>query len=431
MSFVRRILKNVVQIFLEILVKIKLHRTHPKIIGITGSFGKTSTKEAIYEVLKTKWNVARSLKSLNTEIGLLLGVLEQPSGFRSPLKWLKIIVRGMVNTFIGKKYDFLILEYGADKPGDIEHLIHVVKPNISIITHIAPLHQAEGQFCSTDEVFWEKAKLVKCLRKNEVAILNAADDYLIKLNKHIEAKIFWFSEKTPRYSIQNNIEATDVKHTAGTLSVTIRMGSQKIPASFPVIGAHHINIFLPALICGLLHGISLEEGVKALQSFKLPPGRMSLIQGKNGAILLDSTYNASPETMAAALDVLRNFPGKRKIAVLGNMNELGDFSEKMHRTIGNRIGTWLDELITVGDQVIFIIDDALKNGFPATKIKTLQTAEQAGEFLLAKKIGKDDVILFKGSQNNIRLERAVKMLMAHPEEAGKVLCRQGEEWKKL
>ena len=134
-------------------MRFKLKRTRPKIIGVTGSFGKTSTKEAIYEVLKTRWNVYRSPKSLNTETGLLLSILEQPSGFSSPLKWIKILAGAFLNALLGKAYDFLVLEYGADKPGDIQYLISVVKPDISILTHISSVHQAEGQFKNEEEVF--------------------------------------------------------------------------------------------------------------------------------------------------------------------------------------------------------------------------------------------------------------------------------------
>ncbi|MFA6520970.1 MAG: Mur ligase family protein [Candidatus Gracilibacteria bacterium] len=215
----KRILKTAVQKFLEKLVAIKLKRIKPTVIGVTGSFGKTSTKEAIYEVLKSRWNVYRNPKSLNTEIGLLLAILEQPSGFSSPFKWAKILAKSVLNARFGKKYDFMVLEYGADKPGDIKHLAKLVKPNISVITKISRVHQAEGQFKSEEEVFEEKKQLAECLDKDGIAILNAEDDFLQKLHGKLLAKTFWFSSSS---KIKADIGVSDAKNTPTGFSATIR-----------------------------------------------------------------------------------------------------------------------------------------------------------------------------------------------------------------
>lgn len=403
---------------------VKLKRTRPKIIGITGSFGKTSTKEAVYSVLKTRWNVYRNPKSLNTEIGLLLAVLEQPSGFSSPVKWVKILARAILNAFFGKKYDFLVLEYGADKPGDIQHLVSLVKPDISILTRISSVHQAEGQFKNEEEIFNEKKKLALCLDEKGVAILNGADKFLKTLNEKLKSKIFWFNSA-------HGIRAENLRDSADGFSATIHMGSQHEDSSFSIAGTYHMDIFLPALLCGILNGISLKEGISALKSFQLPPGRMSKIEGIHGSTILDGSYNASPETVIQALNLLRNFPGKRKIAVLGNMNELGKQTETAHRKIAQPIGDWLDELIVVGELAHITADECLKKGFPRSKIKILLTPEEAGEYLVSKNLTKGDVILFKGSQNRVRLERAVKMVMARPEQAKYLLCRQEPEWQKI
>lgn len=415
-----------VERFLRALIRIKFARVKPTVIGITGSFGKTTTKEAVYEVLKTRWRVYRNPKSLNTEIGLLLAVLEQPSGFRSPMKWARILLKAVVNAFSGRPYDFLILEYGADKPGDIAHLVKTVKPHMAIITRIAAVHQAEGQFKNAEAVFEEKKKLVTYLTKTDVAILNNEDEFLKKLKGgEVAAKTFWFGRG-------GDIFADNLKNTASGFEALIHRGHERYVAEFPVAGSFHIDAFLPALLCGLLHGVTLEEGMQALQNFKLPPGRMSIIPGKNGATILDSSYNASPETMKQALDLLKDFPGKKKIAVLGNMNELGEYTEKGHREVGSVIGSWLDLLVTIGDFAQEIANGALKKGFPKTRIKILQTAEEAGEFLMRERhLEKGDVILLKGSQNLVRLERAVKMLMARPEDAKHLLCRQEKEWESI
>lgn len=419
---VKRNGKLAVQKFLERLVKLKLRRTQAVVIGITGSFGKTSTKEAVYEVLKTKWKVYRNPKSLNTEIGLLLAVLEQPSGFSSPLKWTAILGKAVHNALFGKKYDFLILEYGADKPDDIEHLISLVKPHVGIITNIGCAHQADGQFKDEEAVFNEKKKLVTHMDSSGIAIINAADNWLKKLKGTLHAKTFWFNAP--------DIFADKLNNTTTGFSATIHVPHKKVPANFSIIGTIHINVILPALLCGLLHGISLEEGIEALENFKLPPGRMSIIEGKNGAVLLDSTYNASPRTVAEALNTLRDFPCKRKIAVIGNMNELGDNAASAHKEVLQHIGPWLYMLVTVGDLASLLVNEALKKGLPATRIKTFLRSEEAAEFL-SPLLAQGDTVLLKGSQNKIRLERAVKLLMRHPQDAKNLLCRQESEWEKI
>ncbi len=423
MHRLKQIVKRLVERYLCALVKVKLRRVHPTIVGITGSYGKTSTKDAVSMVLATKYRVLRSHKGLNTEIGLLLAFLEQPSGFDAPLAWLGILNHAWVNAFWGPHYDYAVLEYGADKPGDIEHLVKILKPHISIITHVACVHQDEDQFKSIDEVFMEKKKLVTCLHASDFAILNGADNRLASLMEKLSAHTAWF----------NNVKGISATHLVATptgFSAKIHLHGKTVPAEFYVPGTYHIDVMLAALMCGVLCGVSLEEGVEALAHFKLPPGRMGVIEGKNGATLLDSTYNASPETVKQALNLLREFPGERRIAVLGNMNELGEYTPAAHREVGDHIAPWLNLLITVGNDAEEIVAQALKKGFPKARMKSFCTAEEAARFLYDY-LEKDTVILLKGSQNRVRLERAVKLLMAHPEMADKLLCRQEEVWENL
>lgn len=422
MPKVKQFGKEAVQRFLEMLVKIKLRRGRPVIIGVTGSFGKTSTKEAIYTVLRSGYSVECAKKGLNTEIGLALAVLGRESGFSSPVKWLGILIKAVFNAFFSKKTDFLVLEYGADKPGDIENLTKIAKPDIAVITHIAEVHRAKGQFKSEEEIFNEKKKLAVSLGREGIAILNAKDKFLKNLEGKLNCRTLMWNNKT--------FFADNLKNTLSGFEAAIHMDGKKFTAHFPIAGAYHIDILLPALLIGALKGITPEEGIAALQNFKLPPGRMSIIEGKFGAIILDGTYNASPRTVEQALELLKDFPGKRKIAVLGNMNEIGDTTRQAHEEIGMLLGKWLDMLITVGENARIIAEKGLKNGLSKHKIKTLSSAEEAGR-LLAPQLGKRDIVLLKGSQNLVRLERTVKILMAHPEQAHKLLCRQEPEWHKI
>ena len=423
MNVLRQILRKIIECFLIVLVKIKTWRVRPIVIGVTGSIGKTSTKEAIAAVLAKKHKVYRPQKSYNTEIGLLLGILEQESGFSSPIKWIKIMSRALWNSFFGKKYAFWVLEYGADKPGDIQHLIKIVRPNVGVITKIAQVHQAPGQFMNIDAIFAEKKYLVTCLCKDELAILNYNDKHLKTLEGKTKASILWFNR-------ENQIEASELKNDLDGFSAKIHFERETTHAHFPILGAFHIDIFLPALLIGSKFGISLTQGIEALQTFQLPPSRLSRIEGINGSILLDSSYNASPTTVKAALELLKELPAKRRIAVLGNMNELGAYSIKAHSEIGKLLGPWIGLLITVGEYASHIAEEALNQGLPESRIVALSSAQEAGEFLQTF-LQKGDMTLFKGSQNKVRLEIAIKLVMQHPARAKKLLCRQEEEWKKI
>ncbi len=183
--------KKIVTLSLKLLAKIRLKRMRPLIIGVTGSFGKTSTKEAIYTVLKDHYPTLQSEKSLNTEIGMSLAILQQPSGFNSPLKWMKVLACAKWNAFFGKNYNYIVLEYGVDKPGDMDALLAICKPDIAVITHIAAVHQAEGQFKNEEEVFQEKKKLAEAA--STAVILNHHDVFLKKLEGTLKTKTYWFN----------------------------------------------------------------------------------------------------------------------------------------------------------------------------------------------------------------------------------------------
>lgn len=163
--------------------------------------------------------------------------------------------------------------------------------------------------------------------------------------------------------------------------------------------------------------------------FTLPPGRFSVIPGKNGSTLIDSSYNASPVTMKAALQTLKGLPAKRKICVLGNMNELGVQAIRAHRDLADTIRETCDVLFTVGDLMKETANTVLKKGFPESNVKILNTSEEAG-LEVSKILQEGDVVLFKGSQNKVRLEASVKMCMKNPEDAKKLLVRQEGEWLK-
>jgi UDP-N-acetylmuramoyl-tripeptide--D-alanyl-D-alanine ligase len=417
--------KNIILRVLILLAKVRVNRLRPFVIGITGSIGKTSTKEAIYTILKSKYQVLRSEKSFNTDFGLPLAILEQDSGFSSAVKWSGILLRAFWNAFFGgRNIQIIVLEMGVDKPGDMDKLLKIIKPQVGILTNISPVHLAEGQFKDLDDIFLEKKKLVETLPEKGIAILNADDPYISRLADSLNCrKLFYGTSEAAE------LRATDIKQKVDGISFNLQYNSEETSISLPLIGSFNIYILLPAIAAAISQGYTLNEAAAAIQDYKSPPGRMNLIEGVKNSIIIDSSYNASPVAVKKALDILSGFEGRR-IAVIGNMNELGDYSEIKHKEIGAYAANKADVIITVGEMAKWIQDEAIYCGVDPQFCFHFDDAISAATFL-HKNILAGDIILVKGSQNNVRLERLVKKIMKDPDKAPLLLARQNPEWEHI
>jgi len=418
----KKIFKFIIGQILAIKARQYLRKHRTQVIGITGSIGKTSAKEAMYSILKDHFNVYSSKKSFNTEFGLSLAVLqEEESGFSSVIAWLKILNR----VFRKPKtpYQKMILEMGADRPGDIRKLVKIAKPNIAIVTFIAPVHLDVGQFKDVYEIAKEKGTLVKALSKDGIAILNY-DDPLIR-NMETSAKKITFG------TIKGaDVLAKDIKSTSKQLHFTVEYQNKSEKFSIPVLGKFQIYIFLSSIATALHLSVTLEECAESLKSFTLPPGRMNPIPGINRSMIIDGSYNASPVTVKRALELLDEFKADRKIAALGTMNELGEISKDAHLVLGHHTADVADMLVAVGPEAVTMKQGAVEKGMHEDHIFTFLDSEEAGYFL-KKELSPRDIVLVKGSQNRVRMEKLVKIIMAKPEKASELLCRQGEMWEKI
>lgn len=419
----KSLLRYPVAAFLRFCARRKLAHVRPKIVAITGSVGKTSTREAIFTVLSSKYTVKRAVKNFNTEFGVPFTILNQKSSGISFFSWIAICARVLFELFRTENYQFLVLEMGIDAPGDMDALLKITFPDVAVMTQISEVHMDSGQFTDLSGIFDEKKKLVFALPDDGVTILNRDDSLIAGLDKDFSGQKLWYG-KTPAADLYTNYVDQDERGLSGEIVFRGRHAA----FSFPIFGKHHMYVLLPAIACGLLHDIPLAECIKALEHFSLPPGRMNMIAGIHGSSIIDSSYNASPSSVAAALQVLSEVAKeKRKIAVLGNMNELGSVSEREHRRIGHIVGRYADLLITVGESARLIAEEAGLHGIPTDCISTFDTPDEAA-FYLRNLILEGDVILVKGSQNNVRLEKLVKEIMAQPERAEELLVRQGSEW---
>ncbi len=408
------------------LARVKINRSRPFVIGVTGSVGKTSTKDAIYTVLSKKYKVLRTKKSYNTDFGLPLAILEQESGFSSAFKWIAIIFKAFVNAFFSRNnYQIFVVEMGVDKPGDMDKLLKLVKPQIAVMTNINPVHLAHGQFNSLEDIFNEKSKIVKSLPMQGIAVLNADDPFLIRLNESLKCRKLFYGT-----SENAEIRAFDIQQSLDGISFSVSYGNEVVDVKLDIIGKFQVYVLLPAIAVGVAHGFSLKESVDALSDYKLPPGRMNLIEGIKKSIIIDSSYNASPSAVKKAIDVLSGIDGRRRIAVIGNMNELGDFAEKKHREIGKYVAGKVDVLVAVGKNARFIVEEAVLNGFNRDNAFIFNNVEEASKFVYDF-IKVDDVILVKGSQNNVRLEKLIKKIMKEPEKAKELLVRQSDGWASI
>jgi len=369
--------------------------------------------------------VYRSEKSYNTEFGMPLAILGQESGFSSPLKWIKVLIGAVWNAFFGGRgMQMLVAEMGVDKPGDMVQLLKLVRPQVAVMTNINAIHLEEGQFRDLEDIFREKKKLVENLPEKGIAILNADDPYIVTLRDKLQCKKIFYG-----YNEIADLRVLQAKTTPQGLEFTLSYQDQLASGRLPVLGGFQVYVVLPAIAVALTQGYALEEAMLQLHSFKLPPGRMNPVEGMNGTLIIDSSYNASPQAVKEALEVLKESEGRR-IAVLGDMNELGQYTDEKHREVGQYAAGRTDLLYTVGEQAKLIGEEAKKHGVPAEAVISFGTANEAAEHLKSV-LQQGDTVLVKGSQNNVRLERLVKAIMKHPEKAAELLVRQEPEWENV
>ncbi|HZJ76416.1 MAG TPA: UDP-N-acetylmuramoyl-tripeptide--D-alanyl-D-alanine ligase, partial [Oscillospiraceae bacterium] len=349
-------------------------------IGVTGSAGKTTTKDLIAEVLSVKYDVHRNAGNFNNEIGLPLTLFN-----------------------LEAKHDISVLEMGMSSYGEILNLANIVHPDIAVITNIGLSHIE--YFGSKENIMEAKMEITANLGKENYLLVNGDDQYLKNIDrKGKDYNIIFYG--LSRYNDFHAVDIKDLGEEGSSFKVNINDESVRFKIKSP--GLHNIYNGLIAIWIGIKYGMTPKEIQKGLSSFKSPGMRLDIIDGDNIKII-DDTYNASPDSMKIALDLLEKIKADRKIAVLGNMFEMGSFAEKGHRSVGKHLAyKKIDLLITVGEMAYWIASEAKKRGLKETNIFTVHTNGDAID-ILKRNVRDNDAVLIKGSRG-MAMEEIVKFL---------------------
>jgi UDP-N-acetylmuramoyl-tripeptide--D-alanyl-D-alanine ligase len=429
---VKQIFKKIITFILLALAKAVILKYKPKIIAITGSVGKTSTKDAVYTVLSRFDHVRKSEKSYNSQIGLPLTILGLPNGWNNPLIWLGNIFKGMWLLVGRHKYPrWLVLEVGVGKPGDMAETASWLRTDVVVITAIGDTPVHIEFFKSKKHLIEEKSGLIDTLKKDGVLVLNKDDEDVMSMKEKTRniTVTYGFDKEADLVGSATSISYGEDKKPEGIVYRVDEEG-RSLPVSIKGgCGQNHVYASLAALAVARALNLNIIDAIEHVSELEVPPGRMKLLEGINETLILDDTYNSSPfacKSAVKSLGAIELQESGRKIAVLGDMLELGKHTEEEHEKIGELVKGNADFLVTVGLRAKKIKEGAVAKGMRVRKTKEFNDSREAGEFLTSF-IEPGDIILVKGSQG-MRMERAVEMILEDKEHQKDLLVRQNKEW---
>lgn len=408
-----------------------LRRKRPTIVAVTGSVGKTSMKDAIYAAVRSHRTARKSEQSFNSELGVPLAVLGLPNAWNNPLLWVKNCIDGALLALFAREYpEVLILETGVDRPGDMAALTAWLRPDVVVLTRLPDIPVHVEYFSSPDAVAAEKMTLVAALQSEGTFVYNNDDAIIKKYLPDVRQRTVGFGRFLPTdvTARDDRVVYRDNRPVGVQCSVEHEGESATVRTS-GTIGLQTVYTLTGAVAVARVLGVPLAEAAAGATELPLPPGRMRLLAGIKGTTLIDDTYNSSPIAAELALQTLRELKhAKRKIAVLGDMLELGRFSSSEHERIGTLVPGCADALFTVGIRSRKTAEAALEHGLHESKIFQYDDAVRAGRELQGF-LEPGDVVLIKGSQG-IRAERIVEEVLEDPQRASEFLARQSAAWKR-
>lgn len=423
----KALLKAPVAMVLALLTRLVLRKYRPLVVMVTGSVGKTSTKDAVAAVLSGRFNLRASEKSYNSEFGVPLTVIGAKNPWTNPIAWLKVFQEALALILLPSHYPkVLVLEVGADRPGDLARILRIVDPDAVIVTRLPEVPVHVEAYASPQAVRDEEFRPAYALTSGEPLIVCADDPYAVSMSGRLSAKVstFGFSDGADvRLTGYTYFEDGDVRGMEATLDIKGATHTLRVKGA---LGRSQLFAPAAAIAAALALDMTPEEALTAAEGYVPPPGRGRILSGINGSLLIDDSYNASPAAVEEALAGLSHIPDRtRKIAALGDMLELGRYSVEEHARIGTLAAEKVDVLIAVGTRSRATRDAAVKAGMPEESALAFATSKEAAE-ALATMVQEGDVILVKGSQG-IRTERIMERLLNDAKDREK-LVRQEREW---
>jgi len=407
-------IKSLVTQLLNAAVRSYIKRNKIKVIAVAGSVGKTSTVSAIRTVLAQKYRVHQPATAYNTTKSVHVEIFDLP--FATSLAgWAVTSVRVLFKSLGRSPYEVLVVEIGTDHPGELQEFAWL-KPDMAVLTAIVPEHM---EFFKTIEAVAAEELSVALFCDRLFCDAHTVENRFI--TDSVMPKVTWYGQGT-------NFEVSDYKLASGKATVTVKL-RQELLSNIPVqvVGMHSTDALMAAAAIGVACNLSLNEISRGLQTVVPVKGRMQLLAGIRSSTLLDDSYNASPEAAKAALDVLYGLEVPQRVAVLGMMNEMGEYSEYAHREVGAYCNPdKLDLVLTVGaDANEYLATEAELQG---CRVERFTSPYAAGRYL-TEQLQAHAAVLFKGSQNSVFVEESVKILLADPADADR-LVRQSSFWKR-
>jgi UDP-N-acetylmuramoyl-tripeptide--D-alanyl-D-alanine ligase len=415
------IMKNYIKSLVTKLLWLQVNRLRQKhkpiVIAVAGSIGKTGTKSAIASVIKQSKRVQWQNGNYNDLLSVpLIFFGKKAPAVYNIFAWLWILLSAEVHINGAYPYDVVVVELGTDHPGDLAKFKQYFHADYGVLTAITPEHMEH--FADMDAVALE-----------ELVITELADTTLYD-NATMPSKYHQMLKKALSYGSKGSDSTFEASGISDDLSrnVTIKVGNNSYTAEVPLLGKQQ----LPAMACAVLLATKLKLSKtsiqKGLEEIEPLPGRMQVLKGENGSLLIDDTYNASPNAVKAALDTLYELKGKKKIAVLGQMNELGKHSEQLHTLVGEYCDPKkLEIVVTIGEDANKYLAQAA--GDKGCNVMRCPTPYHAAD-VVRLQLQPGTIVLVKGSQNSVFAEETVKELLENPHDAKK-LVRQSRFWQSI
>lgn len=412
---------------LAILARGILQKYRPIVVMITGSVGKTSTKDAVAAALSSKFHLRASEKSYNSEFGVPLTIIGAKNPWTNPSAWARVILDALALLLLPRSYPrLLVLEVGADTPGDLWNILKIASPDAVVVTRLPDIPVHVEAYASAEAVREEEFAPAYFLPENAPLIISDEDTHAMRLASGLLVTLSAFGT-----SEDAKVRITHIRHCmkedrpCGMEAAVIVDGIEHTLRAKNALGRSQMYAPAAALTLALALGLSAKEALKGLASYEPPAGRARIIEGIHNSLLIDDTYNASPAAVEEILISLPELPAKRHVVILGDMLELGRYSRDEHMRIGKLAAACADVVIAVGMRSRALADAAEQER--SVEVLHFKTSEEAAKFL-PDCIREGDIVLIKGSQG-IRTERITEVLLRNREDKDK-LVRQEPEWKK-